>query len=218
MAPSKRPVYGNRKKGGLAKGGSSAPSSVPQTPEPSPPKELVPERSPAPEPGPSHVDRLAQDVPDDWEASSEEEKAPTAEVKESWDDSSEEEGPAPVQTPAPKPTSAPKPAAKTVPTKGLFDWHYRFINACLICIQPMVPPPLPNRKLKVRKSLNRKKTQTRIPQRRATRTRILQKLKQLCSGWPRSARRKLPHGVRRHAKMRWQLEVKTTSVAQFVAF
>lgn len=123
-ALSKRPVYGNRKKGGPAKGGSSAPSSVPQTPEPSPPKELVPEPRPAPEPEPSHVggvEKVAQDVPDDWEASSEEEKTPTAEVKESWDDSSEEEGPAPVQTPALKPTSTPKPAAKTVPTKGLFD-------------------------------------------------------------------------------------------------
>ena len=121
-APSKRPVYGNRRKGGAAKGGSPAPDSAPQTPEPPPPKQLAPEPSPTPEPEPSRVEAVAQDVPDDWEAPSEEEKvSPTAEVKESWDDSSEEEGPAPVQTPAPKPTSAPKAAAKIVPEKGLLD-------------------------------------------------------------------------------------------------
>ena len=120
-APSKRPVYGNRKKGGSAKGASPAPS-IPQTPEPPHPKELAPEASPTPEPEPSQEEKVTQDVPDDWEASSAEEKVPPAvEVKESWDDSSEEEGPVPAPTPAPKPTSTPKVSAKSVPEKGFLD-------------------------------------------------------------------------------------------------
>ena len=120
-APSKRPVYSNRKRAGLAKGGSPAPESAPQTPEPPPPKELTPEPLPTPEPEPTAVEKVAQDVPDDWEASSEEEKAPpVADVKESWDDSGEEdEGLSrPVATPASKSTSTPKAATKAVPTKG----------------------------------------------------------------------------------------------------
>jgi translation initiation factor 5B len=148
-APSKRPVYGNRKKGGFAKGGSSAPSSVPQTPEPPPPKELAPEPSRAPPPEPSHAENVAEDVKDDWEASSDEEKPPIPGVKESWDSSSEEEGTAPVQTPAPKPTSTPRPAEKTVPANGLFDFVCES-SLGLICIQPMVPLPPPNRKLRRR--------------------------------------------------------------------
>jgi translation initiation factor 5B len=120
-APSKRPVYSNRKRAGLTKGGSPAPESVPQTPEPPPPRELTPEPLPTPEPEPTAVEKVTQDVPDDWEASSEEEKAPpAADVKESWEDSGEEdEGlPRPVATPASKSTSTPKAATKTVPTKG----------------------------------------------------------------------------------------------------
>jgi len=112
-APSRRPVYGNRKKGGPAKGGSPAPDSVPQTPEPPPPKELEPIPKDEPEPTP-----VAQDVPDDWEASSEDEKAaPAAEVKESWDQSSEEDEES--QAPATTPASKPKAATKTAITKGL---------------------------------------------------------------------------------------------------
>ncbi|KAI0276147.1 hypothetical protein BGY98DRAFT_987638 [Russula aff. rugulosa BPL654] len=114
-APSKRPVYGNRKKGGPAKGGSPAPESVPQTPEPPHPNELTPEPIPTPEPEPTAV-------PDDWEAAEEEKASPTADVKESWDDSSEEdeEKPAPLATPASKPTPIPTPKAttKTVPAKA----------------------------------------------------------------------------------------------------
>lgn len=119
-APSKRPVYTNRKKAGLAKGGSPAPESVPQTPEPPPPKELTPEPIPTPEPEPAAVEKVDQDVPDDWEASEGEQDLPAADVKESWDDSSEEdEGvPRPAATPASKPTSTPKAATKTVRTKG----------------------------------------------------------------------------------------------------
>lgn len=84
-------MYSNRKKAGLAKGGSPAPESVPQTPEPPLPRELTPEPTPTPEPKPTTVEKAAQDVPDDWEASGEDEKA--ADVKESWDDSSGEDVP-----------------------------------------------------------------------------------------------------------------------------
>lgn len=114
-------MYNNRKKAGLAKGGSPAPESVPQTPEPPPPKELTPEPIHIPEPELAAVEKVAQDVADDWEASSEGEQAPpAADVKESWDDSSEEdEGlPRPAATPASKPPSTFKAATKTVPTKG----------------------------------------------------------------------------------------------------
>lgn len=128
-APSKRPIYGNRKKGGPGKGASPAPST-PQTPEPPHPKELAPEPSPTPEPEPSREEKVTQDVRDEWDASSEEEKVPPAvEVKESWDDSSEEETPAPASTPPPKPTSTPKVTAKTAPEKGLLD---------LICLSSLV--------------------------------------------------------------------------------
>ncbi|KAF8495216.1 hypothetical protein F5888DRAFT_1843837 [Russula emetica] len=122
-APSKRPVYGNRKKVGRG-GGSPAPESVPQTPEPPPPRELTPEPilTPEPEPEPTAVGKVAQDVPDDWEAPGEEEAPPAADVKESWDDSSEEdeEKPAPLATPASKPSPLPTPKAttKTVPAKA----------------------------------------------------------------------------------------------------
>jgi len=119
-APSKRPVYGNRKKAGPSKGGSSAPESVPQTPEAPPPKELTPEPIPTPEPEPTAVGNVAEDVPDDWEASSEEKTPPAADVKESWDDSSDEDEkkPALVATPASKPSSTPTATTKTVPAKG----------------------------------------------------------------------------------------------------
>jgi translation initiation factor 5B len=120
-APSRRPVYGGRKKGGPAKGGSPAPDSVPQTPEPPPPKELASDE-PIPKDEPEHtpVDKAAQDVSDDWDASSEDEKAPPAEVKESWDQSSEEdeEGQS-ATTPASKPTTASKAATKAAIAKGL---------------------------------------------------------------------------------------------------
>ncbi len=128
-------MYGNRKKAGPAKGGSPAPESVPQTPEPPPPKELAPEPTPiptpipTPEPEPTTVEKVAQDVPDDWEASSGEEKAPlAADAKESWDDSSEEdeEKPAPVATLAPKPSPTPK----AVPERG--SSLALLVVACLI--------------------------------------------------------------------------------------
>lgn len=112
-------MYGNRKKAGPSKGGSSG--SVPQTPEPPPPKELTPEPIPTPEPEPTAVGNVAEDVPDDWEASSEEKKTPpAADVKESWDDSSDEDEkkPALVATPASKPSPTPKATTKTVPAKG----------------------------------------------------------------------------------------------------
>ncbi|KAH9991630.1 P-loop containing nucleoside triphosphate hydrolase protein, partial [Russula compacta] len=105
-APSKRPVYGTRKRG-PAKGGSPAPDSVPQTPEPPHPKELAPE----PEPEPTLVEKAAPEVPDNWEAPSEEEKVPqTTVVKDSWDDSSEEDEEGPALT--------PKTAAKTASAKA----------------------------------------------------------------------------------------------------
>ena len=108
-------MYSNRKKAGLAKGGSPAPESVPQTPEPPLPRELTPEPTPTPEPKTTTVEKVAQDVPDDWEASGEDEKA--GDVKESWDDSSEEDE-GHVATPASKSTSTPRAATKTVPMKG----------------------------------------------------------------------------------------------------
>lgn len=123
-AASKRPVYGNRKKGGPAKSGSPAPESVPQTPEPPPAKELTPEPILTPESEPTAVGKVTQDVPDDWDASEEEKAPPAADVKGSWDDSSEEEErkPAQVVTPGSKPSSKPSPTPKatikTVPAKG----------------------------------------------------------------------------------------------------
>ncbi|KAI9511278.1 hypothetical protein F5148DRAFT_1172355 [Russula earlei] len=119
-APSRRPVYSNRKKGGHAKGGSPAPDSVPQTPDPLPPKELALEPVPNHEPEPTPVVKSAQDVPDDWAASSEEENTPVAEVKDAWDESSEadEEDPAPVTAPASKLKSTPKSVTKIVPTEA----------------------------------------------------------------------------------------------------
>ncbi|KAH9024789.1 P-loop containing nucleoside triphosphate hydrolase protein [Lactarius hengduanensis] len=107
-APTQRPIYGNRKRGGPAKRGSPAPHSVPQTPEPSQSKELASEL----------LESTSDDVQDDWEASSEEEEtAPPAETKESWDDSSEEGAEAaPVSgqklTPTPR---APTKATSTKP-------------------------------------------------------------------------------------------------------
>jgi hypothetical protein len=238
-APAKRPVYGNRKKGGSAKGGSPAPDSVPQTPEPPRPKELAPEPIPEPEPAPSAMEKVAEDVPDDWEASSEEEKGPpAAEVKETWDDSSEEEGPPPVATPVPKPTPAPRGAAKTVPTKGLLFVIY-CIFARLICTQrtvplqspklqrqPLLPPPAGLRRPKpslplnpVPRSLRRRMTRKRILKRRVTLILTIQKMLELLrNGWLLSARSRLLRGVRRHAKMPLRREVKMTFVALFVAF
>ena len=126
-ASSKRPIYGNRKRGGLAKGGSPAPDSVPQTPEPGQPKELAHEPETETEPNAeieleqAPEESAVDDVANDWEVSSEE---PTpADMKESWDDSSEEEeaeaAPAPVTTPAEKPTPVPQAAEKVVPAKGV---------------------------------------------------------------------------------------------------
>ena len=93
-------MYNSRKKAGPTKGGSPAPDSVPQTPEPLPPKELTPEPIPTPAPEPTS-----------------EEQAPTAaDVKGSWDDSSEEdEGPPAPATPASKPVSTPKATSTTPP-------------------------------------------------------------------------------------------------------
>ncbi|KAI0299753.1 hypothetical protein B0F90DRAFT_1810587 [Multifurca ochricompacta] len=124
-APSKRPVYGNRRKGVPAKGGSSAPDSVPQTPEPPHPKELAPEPEPEleseSESEPALAEQAAEDVPDDWEASSGDEKIPpAAEVKESWDDSSnaEENGTVHATSPASKLTPAPPTAKKAIKANG----------------------------------------------------------------------------------------------------
>ncbi|KAH8985877.1 hypothetical protein EDB92DRAFT_2091451 [Lactarius akahatsu] len=115
-APTKRPVYGNRKRGGPAKSGSPAPDSVPQTPEPSQSKELASEPL---ESGQSLTDSALDDVQDDWEASSEEEEtAPPTEMKESWDDSSEEEGAEAALVSAQKPTPAPQAVNKPVSTKA----------------------------------------------------------------------------------------------------
>jgi len=83
--------------------------------------------------------------------------------------------------------------------------------------QSILPPNLPQNT--VQKSRNQKTTQARILRRRPTRTQIPQQMiEQRCSGWPPSARQRLLHGVRRHVKMPWQLEVRTTFAAPFVAF
>ncbi|KAI0042956.1 hypothetical protein FA95DRAFT_1563785 [Auriscalpium vulgare] len=85
---SKRPMYGNRRKGQGAKGASPAPESLPQTPEPPSAKELTPETEP-------------------------EEKAVPADVEAAWDDDSDEDEEA--AKPAPSqiepPTAASKPAS-----------------------------------------------------------------------------------------------------------
>ncbi|VDC01114.1 unnamed protein product [Peniophora sp. CBMAI 1063] len=117
-APAKKPVYDNKKKKG-GKGpqqGTSATSSpapsAPATPAPAPKKELSPE--PAPAPAPEKDD----DVKDDWDASSEDEK-PKAEVKSDWDASSdEEEEKAPAEPPkkVAAPSGAPSAAAPAKPT------------------------------------------------------------------------------------------------------
>ncbi|KAI0260503.1 hypothetical protein BC834DRAFT_900115 [Gloeopeniophorella convolvens] len=119
-APSKRPVYRNRKKGPTNRD-SPAPDSAPQTPQPPPPKELTPEPIPEPEPAPTGT--APDDVPDDWEASGDEEKTapPTADVKGSWDDSSDEEQekqPATPPAPAPRSTPAPPAVKKTAPSEA----------------------------------------------------------------------------------------------------
>ena len=122
-APSKRPIYGNRRRGGPAKGSSPAPDSVPQTPEPPLPKELASESNLDLEPvqPPAEID--TDDVQDDWEASSEEAAPLPVEMKESWDDSSDEEesqaAPESVMTPAQEPTPAPQAVKKSVLTKGV---------------------------------------------------------------------------------------------------
>ena len=119
-APSKRPVYGNRKRGGPAKGNSPAPDSVPQTPEPTQPKELASEPAAEFESGKSPPESATDDVQDDWEASSEEETAPPpAERKESWDDSSDEGEAEAAPVSAQKPTPAQQAVKKPVPTKGV---------------------------------------------------------------------------------------------------
>lgn len=111
----KRPIYSNRKKGGLAKGNSPAPDSVPQTPEPPLPKTLASEDNADLETGQSSAENDTDDVQDDWEASSEEETAPLpAEMKESWDDSSDDEDAEAKQ----KLTPAPQTAKTSVPTKS----------------------------------------------------------------------------------------------------
>jgi translation initiation factor 5B len=91
-------VYNTRKRAGPTKAGSPAPESVPQTPEPLPPKELTPEPIPTPAPEPTVV--------------GEEQAPPAADVKGSWDDSSEDEAPPAPATPASKPST---PKATTLP-------------------------------------------------------------------------------------------------------
>lgn len=112
-APTKRPVYANRKKGG-AKAGSSTPTSQPQTPAPLPPKELEAESTPAAKIEIPKVEakQVADDVKSDWDASSDEGEKAAADVKDSWDDPSDEEE-------AAKPVAKPAPA----PTKGM-DTHF----------------------------------------------------------------------------------------------
>lgn len=115
-APTKRPVYANRKKAG-AKAGSSTPTSQPQTPVPPPPKELEAEPTPAPKVETPKVEakQVADDVKSDWDASSDEGEKAAADIKDSWDDPSDEE-------------EAPKPAAKPVPapTKGMDAFLFFF--------------------------------------------------------------------------------------------
>jgi translation initiation factor 5B len=122
-APSKRPIYGNRRRGGPVKGSSPAPDSVPQTPELPLPKELASESNLDLEPVQSPAESDTDDVQEDWEASSEETAPLPVEMKESWDDSSNEgESPAApesVMTPAQKPTPASQAVRKSVPTKGV---------------------------------------------------------------------------------------------------
>jgi translation initiation factor 5B len=111
----KRPIYGNRRKGGHAKDSSPAPDSLPQTPEPPLPKALASEPNPELEAEQSSAENDTDDVQDDWEASSEEETAPLpAEMKESWDDSSDD-GEAEAEQ---KPTPAPQSVKTSVPTKA----------------------------------------------------------------------------------------------------
>lgn len=92
--PSKKVVYGNRKKkAGPGKDASPAPESRPRSPEPA----LAPTPPRVSTPAPAEVSAPAKDEPEegDWDASSDEEpKAPPpAEVKDDWDASSEDEAP-----------------------------------------------------------------------------------------------------------------------------
>lgn len=106
-APSKRPLYGNRKKAPVGRGPPSAPESAIQTPEPPSPKELAPE----PKEEKKKVEPT-DDLKSDWDASSDEEKGKPSDVKETWDESSDEED-------APKPaTETSKPAEKASNVKG----------------------------------------------------------------------------------------------------
>lgn len=106
-APSKRPLYGNRKKAPVGRGPPSAPESAIQTPEPPSPKELAPE----PKEEKKKVEPT-DDLKSDWDASSDEEKGKPSDVKETWDESSDEED-------APKPaTETSKPAEKASNVKA----------------------------------------------------------------------------------------------------
>ena len=146
-APPKRPIYGNRRRGGPAKGSSPAPDSVPQTPEPLQSKELAFEPNPEHKPVQSPAESDRDDVQDDWEASSEEEMAPPpAEMKESWDDSSDdEEAEATSESaiaPAQKSTPTPHAVKKSAPTKGVL--------ATVLPTYPSDSPPADSSSTKLR--------------------------------------------------------------------
>ncbi|KAE9399098.1 hypothetical protein BT96DRAFT_994218 [Gymnopus androsaceus JB14] len=104
--PTKKVVYGNRKKkGGPSANGTSPAHSRPESP-------AVKEEKVEPEPTPSNG---SADAKDDWDASSDEETKSAGDgVKDSWDASSDEEK---KPTPAPVKSSPPLTDSKQVTSK-----------------------------------------------------------------------------------------------------
>ncbi|KAL1702921.1 hypothetical protein EV121DRAFT_261598 [Schizophyllum commune] len=125
-AQTKKPVYGKKKKGPVAKGASPAPESRPDTPSAAPSSKPAtpPPASPSPAPVSAPAEEKEEDVKSDWDASSDDEaKKPAAaaeDVKDDWDASSDEEDKKPEKAalaPA-KAAPAPAPAKGATPAKA----------------------------------------------------------------------------------------------------
>ncbi|KAH7888137.1 hypothetical protein F5I97DRAFT_1942374 [Phlebopus sp. FC_14] len=141
----KKVVYGNRKKKAPTAKDSAPASPVPESRPLTP--ETVPEPS-SPSPAVEEPAVKANDVKDDWDASSEEEtETRPAEpfVKDSWDASSDEEGvpqPSPAKVPAAPAKSSPTPASPKLPelvTKPTAAPP----NGAVKTSQPVAPAPRP---------------------------------------------------------------------------
>lgn len=122
----KKVTYGSRKKKGpLGKDKDSAPASP--APESRPLSPVPITASPSPSPAPAELPNKADDVKDEWDASSAEEDngatlAPA--VKDSWDASGEDEESAPTNAPAVLPAPPPSQPAKGAPPGPYILWSY----------------------------------------------------------------------------------------------